>query len=148
MNRYKYGKDIEQALQIAIEAHKGQNDLEGKPYILHVLRVMHSVNTDKQKITAILHDVVEDTDWTFDKLKQEGFSDEIVKAIDSVTKRKGEEYLTFVNRSNKNVIGRIVKIADITDNIDIKRIKKPTKKTFEMMKRYRKALRILKVNCN
>jgi len=148
MNRYKYGKDIEQALQIAIEAHKGQNDLEGKPYILHVLRVMHSVNTDKQKITAILHDVVEDTDWTFDKLKQEGFSDEIVKAIDSVTKRKGEEYLTFVNRSNKNVIGRIVKIADITDNIDIKRIKKPTKKTFEMMKRYRKALRILKVKCN
>ena len=104
---------------------------------------MHSVNTDEQKITALLHDVVEDTDWTFEKLKQEGFSDEIVEAIDSVTKRKGEDYFIFVNRSKNNVIGRIVKIADIKDNLNIKRIEKPTDKDFERMKRYRKALRIL-----
>ena len=134
---------IEKALQIAVESHKGQTDKSNTPYIFHVLRVMHSVNTDEQKITALLHDVVEDTDWTFDKLKQEGFSDEIVEAIDSVTKRKGEDYFTFVNRSKNNVIGRIVKIADIKDNLNIKRIEKPTDKDFERMKRYRKALRIL-----
>ena len=134
---------IEKALHIAVESHKGQTDKNNTSYIFHVLRVMHSVNTDEQKITALLHDVVEDTNWTFEKLKQEGFSDEIVEAIDSVTKRKGEDYFTFVNRSKNNVIGRIVKIADIKDNLNIKRIEKPTDKDFERMKRYRKALRIL-----
>ena len=87
---------IEKALQIAIKAHKGQTDVGGKPYILHVLRVMNSVDKDEEKITAILHDVVEDTDWTFNKLKKEGFSNEIIEAIDSVTKRKGEDYFAVI----------------------------------------------------
>ena len=134
---------IEKALQIAIKAHKGQTDVGGKPYILHVLRVMNSVDKDEEKITAILHDVVEDTDWTFNKLKKEGFSNKIIEAIDSVTKRKGEEYFTFVNRSKNNVIGRVVKIADIKDNANIKRIDNPKKKDFERVERYKKALKIL-----
>ena len=134
---------IEKALQIAIKAHKGQTDVGGKPYILHVLRVMNSVDKDEEKITAILHDVVEDTDWTFNKLKKEGFSNKIIEAIDSVTKRKGEDYFTFVNRSKNNVIGRVVKIADIKDNANIKRIDNPKKKDFERVERYKKALKIL-----
>ena len=135
---------IEKALQIAIKAHKGQTDVGGKPYILHVLRVMNSVDKDEEKITAILHDVVEDTDWTFNKLKKEGFSNKIIEAIDSVTKRKGEDYFTFVNRSKNNVIGRVVKIADIKDNMDIGRIDNPKKKDFERIERYKKALKMLK----
>ena len=134
---------IEKALQIAIKAHKGQTDVGDKPYILHVLRVMNSVDKDEEKITAILHDVVEDTDWTFNKLKKEGFSNKIIEAIDSVTKRKGEDYFTFVNRSKNNVIGRVVKIADIKDNANIKRIDNPKKKDFERVERYKKALKIL-----
>ena len=134
---------IEKALQIAVESHKGQTDKNNTPYIFHVLRVMHSVNTDGQKITALLHDVVEDTDWTFNKLKKEGFSNEIIEAIDSVTKRKGEDYFAFVNRSKNNIIGRVVKIADIKDNANIKRIDNPKKKDFERVERYKKALKIL-----
>ena len=134
---------IEKALQIAIKAHKGQTDVGDKPYILHVLRVMNSLDNDEEKITAILHDVVEDTDWTFNKLKKEGFSNEIIEAIDSVTKRKGEDYFAFVNRSKNNIIGRIVKIADIKDNANIKRIDNPKKKDFERVERYKKALKIL-----
>ena len=134
---------IEKALHIAVESHKGQTDKNNTPYIFHVLRVMHSVNTDEQKITALLHDVVEDTDWTFNKLKKEGFSNEIIEAIDSVTKRKGEDYFAFVNRSKNNIIGRIVKIADIKDNANIKRIDNPKKKDFERVERYKKALKIL-----
>ena len=135
---------IEKALQIAINAHKGQTDVGGKPYILHVLRVMNSVDKDEEKITATLHDVAEDTSWTLDKLKKEGFSNEIVDAVDSVTRRETEDYFTFVNRSKKNIIGRVVKIADIKDNMDIGRIDNPKKKDFERIERYKKALKILK----
>ena len=135
---------IEKALQIAINAHKDQTDVGGKSYILHVLRVMNSVDKDEEKITATLHDVVEDTSWTLDKLKKEGFSNEIVDAVDSVTRRETEDYFTFVNRSKKNIIGRVVKIADIKDNMDIGRIDNPKKKDFERIERYKKALKILK----
>ena len=80
---------LEKAIAIAVEAHRGARDKYGAPYILHPLRVMHRVQTEPEKIVAILHDVIEDTPWTFNRLRAEGFPDEILAALDCVTKREG-----------------------------------------------------------
>src|SRR6476659_4093596 len=107
---------LEKAISIAVEAHRGQKDKNGKPYILHPISVMGKVDTETEKIVAVLHDVVEDTDWTFDQLKKEGFPQEIIEALDGVTKREGESYEDFVNRSARNPSSRRIKLADIEDN--------------------------------
>ncbi len=131
---------IERAIAIAAEAHTGQVDKAGAPYIFHVLRVMLAVETLDERIAAVLHDVVEDTSWTLDQLSGEGFSDEVVQAIDSVTRRTGETYEEFVARAGKNPLGRRVKIADLADNSDLRRIAAPTAEDYARIERYRLAM--------
>jgi (p)ppGpp synthase/HD superfamily hydrolase len=130
---------LEKAISIAAEAHRGQKDKNGKPYILHPISVMGKVHTETEKIVAVLHDVVEDTDWTFDKLKTEGFPQEIIDALDGVTKRDGEEYENFVDRSAKNPISRRIKLADLEDNMDARRMREMTDKDMARLRKYRKA---------
>ena len=134
---------LEAAVKIAVEAHKGQKDKYGAPYSLHPLRVMVRVNSEEEKIVAILHDVVEDTDWTFDDLRKEGFSAEIIDALDCVTKREGEAYEDFVNRSATNSLARRVKLADLEDNMDIRRLETVTPKDMERLNKYLRAWRYL-----
>jgi len=122
---------------------KGQVDKAGKPYVLHPLRIMFSLHTDEEKIVGVLHDVVEDSDWTFEGLREEGFSETIIEALKSVTAVEGEEYDDFVRRAHANPIGRNVKIADVTDNLDIKRIAGPSDRDFQRLKKYRRALAFL-----
>src|SRR5262252_4801617 len=99
---------LEKAIGIAVGAHKGQKDRYGAPYILHPLRVMTCVQTTREKTVAILHDVVEDTDWTFEKLRAERFPDEIISALDCLTKREKEPYEDLVKRSAANPLARPV----------------------------------------
>lgn len=113
---------LEKAIAIAVSAHQGQRDRAGLPYILHPIRVMGRVNSVPQKTVAILHDVVEDTHWTLADLQREGFPQLILEAVDSVTKRQGEPYEDFVKRSAANPLGRTVKIADLEDNMDLRRL--------------------------
>ncbi len=130
---------LEKALAIAVAAHKGQKDRYGAPYILHPLRVMARVEDPQVKTVAILHDVVEDTEWTFEQLKREGFSAEILKALDCVTKREGEAYKDFVRRSASNPLARCVKLADLEDNMDVRRLPEITEKDRERLAKYLKA---------
>jgi len=135
---------LEKAIGIALEAHRGQRDRTGAPYILHPMRVMAGVDSDIEKIVAILHDVVEDTDWTFERLTQEGFPDEVIEALKCVTKCEGEEYEDFVKRSASNEIARIVKLADLEHNMDARRLSNVTEKDVERLKKYIRAWRFLK----
>jgi len=135
---------LEKAISIAVEAHRGQRDRTGAPYILHPMRVMAGVDSDTEKMVAILHDVVEDTDWTFEKLAQEGFSDEVIEALKCVTKREGEEYENFVKRSAGNETARRVKIADLEHNMDARRLSEATEKDVERLRKYVRAWRSLK----
>jgi (p)ppGpp synthase/HD superfamily hydrolase len=80
---------LESAIALAVEAHRGQLDKSGRPYILHPLRVMFRCTTDLERTVAVLHDVVEDTGRTFDDLRRLGFSEEVIAALDGVTKREG-----------------------------------------------------------
>jgi (p)ppGpp synthase/HD superfamily hydrolase len=139
---------LEKAIAIAVEAHRGQKDKSGAPYILHPLRVMARVQTEHEKIVAVLHDVVEDHGnvWPAERLRKEGFDDCILDALDRVTKRKDESYEQFVERSAANPISRAVKIADLEDNMDIRRLNDVTEKDRERLKKYLAAHRRLLEN--
>lgn len=107
---------VERAIEIAIEAHAGQRDRAGQPYILHPLRVMLAQDDDASRVVAVLHDVVEDSDWTPDDLRREGFPEGIIVALDALTRREGEPYMDYIDRAGANQTAREVKIADLRDN--------------------------------
>ena len=135
---------LERAIQIALEAHTGQLDKGGSPYILHPLRVMGNVDGESEKIVAVLHDVVEDSNWTFEALLAEGFSIEVIEALKSVTKNSdNEDYDSFIQRAIRNPIGHKVKIADLRDNLDVTRITEMGEKDLRRINKYKKALKIL-----
>ena len=136
--------NIERAIQIAVAAHAGIKDKGGKPYILHPIKVMMRVETEEEQIVAILHDVVEDTDWTFDALRNEGFSETVIEALETVTKQsEDEDYEDFIKRSLRNDIGRKVKIADLRENLDVTRIGKLSEKDIKRINKYNRALKTL-----
>ena len=135
---------LERAIEIATEAHKGQYDKAGNDYIGHPLRVMDMGRTEEEKIVGVLHDVVEDTDWTFERLAAEGFSQEIIAALRCVTKRsENENYDDFIERVKKNPLATAVKINDLTDNMDIRRLPYLSDKDIKRLKKYLKAYKKL-----
>ena len=136
--------DLERAIQIAVKAHAGFRDKGGNPYIVHPIAVMMRCETNNEKIVAILHDVVEDSEWTFDALRDEGFSEKVVEALKAVTKvSKDEDYDNFIQRCSNNKIGRIVKIADLRDNLDITRMGELSEKDIKRVNKYKRALEFL-----
>lgn len=134
---------INRAIAIAVAAHAGQFDQGGEPYVFHPLRLMLQMKTEQAQIVAVLHDVVEDSNWTFDMLAAEGFSDEIIAAVDAMTKRAGESRLEAAARAVKNPLARIVKLADNADNSDLSRIPNPTVRDFARLEEYRKVRQLL-----
>ncbi len=128
---------IEKALGIALEAHRGQTDKYGQPYVLHPLRLMHQFRDPELQTIAVLHDVVEDSDWTLDQLKTEGFSERIVQAVDALTRRDEESYTSLIERAAENPLAKQVKLADLEDNMDIRRMKTVGDADRERLNRYR-----------
>lgn len=109
--------DLTTAIRIAAELHHGQVDKSGLPYILHPLRVMLAMDDDLSRTVAVLHDVAEDCEDGWQALHDAGFSDEVLDAIDHLTRREGETYEGFIQRARLSPIARKVKIADIRDNL-------------------------------
>jgi (p)ppGpp synthase/HD superfamily hydrolase len=135
---------LEKAIGIAVKAHHGQVDKYGAPYIGHVMRVMNGGRTVEEKICGVLHDVVEDTDWTFEQLAAEGFSPVIIEALRCVTKlSEDEDYDHFVQRTLQNRLACLVKLNDLTDNMDIKRVSEVTAKDIPRLNKYLKAYRTI-----
>lgn len=128
--------------RVAARAHAKAVRKDGTPYIANPIRVAIRCESKLQKIVALLHDVVEDTDVTFDDLRELGFTEEVITAVDSVTKRPGETYADFVLRSKANPVGRIVKLADIDDNLEDQSALDPEEAAF-LSKRYIKAQEVL-----
>lgn len=134
---------LERAIEIAAQAHAGQRDKAGAPYILHPLRVMLRVETETERIAAVLHDVVEDSGWTLDQLRAEGFAPDVLETIEALTRRPEESYEDFVLRAGAHPIARRVKQADLADNTDSTRIAEPTAHDGARMERYRRAIALL-----
>ena len=137
---------IDDAISIAADAHKGQKDKAGNPYIFHPLRMMLKMKDDQSRMTAMLHDVLEDSIWTFEALRDQGFSEEIIEALDGVTDRKdqGESYEEFVMRAARNPISLEVKIADLEDNMNMFRLEEIRPKDLERLAKYHRSWKWLK----
>jgi (p)ppGpp synthase/HD superfamily hydrolase len=135
-----YDKLLDKAIRIASEAHKNQTDKYGAPYLGHVTRVMERGSTIEEKIVGVLHDTVEDTPWTFEALAKEGFPPEILDALRCVTKTsEHEDYEAFVQRTKTNPLAIRVKLNDLSDNMDIRRMPVITEKDLPRLNKYLKA---------
>ncbi len=135
----------EKALRIAAAAHEGQFDKGGKPYILHPLTVAAKVERPEEKIAALLHDVVEDTDVTLEELA-EIFPPQIVDAVDRLTKKKGPGYSLekYLEGIRENETARKVKLADLEHNMDLSRIAQPTAEDYRRRETYRRCMEYLR----
>ncbi len=139
---------LARALAIAAEAHAEQKDKSGRPYIEHPLRVMAAFAAEpgaageQLRMIAILHDVVEDAPaWPLTRLREEGFTPEVLAAVDHLSRREGESYTDFVARAISHPLALRVKLADLRDNMDLTRLPELDDKTVARLRRYHKAWR-------
>lgn len=135
--------NLERAIAIALEAHQGQLDKAGAPYVLHPLRVMLRLKSEPARIAAVLHDVVEDSNWTLEGLAREGFSAEVLAALECLTKQEGEAYEAFMERVKTNPLAMDVKKADLLDNLDLLRLPELSEKDLTRLAKYHRAWKAL-----
>ena len=135
--------NLDKAIVIATNAHAGQLDKAGQPYILHPLRLMFRFQAEVERIVAVMHDVVEDSEVTLDDLRSFRFSEQIIEAIDYLTKKEGETYTDFITRVSSNDIASKIKAEDIKDNLDLTRLDKIGEKDLARIKKYHSALAYL-----
>lgn len=136
--------ELTKAYFFAQEAHLGQVDKGGNDYFLHPLAVSGKVKTSPLKVIALLHDVMEDTNFTADDLKFAGFSKRTILGVTALSRKKGESYDDYLLRLSINQDAVIVKIADLEHNADLSRISAPTPKDFARTQKYREKLCLLK----
>lgn len=137
---------IDTAIEIATICHRNQKDLGGEFYILHPIRLMMKMQTNEEKIVAILHDVIEDSEMNISFIRAAGFSEDVIEALEYLTKRKGELYGNYIKRLSKNKIAKKVKVADLEDNMNIKRLSKLTDNSYKRFKKYHQAWSYLNSN--
>ena len=127
---------LDKAVSIAKLAHQGQVDKAGVDYINHPLRVMDAVEEEKEKIVAVLHDVVEDSEITLEDLRKHGFDDEVVIAVGCLTRLPGESYEKFIGRIKSNRLARNVKLQDLKDNMDLSRLETVSEKDLRLISQF------------
>lgn len=134
---------LEKAIKIAVNAHFGQTDKSGKPYILHPLRLMEQACTTTEKICAILHDVLEDTAVKVSDLREQGFTHDIIDALVALTKQDKEAYQQFIERIAQNPISVKVKLIDLYDNTRVSRLSELKEKDVDRLRKYIEAIKYL-----
>lgn len=128
---------IRKAIHIAVQAHSGQVDKGGNDYINHPFAVAGMVDSEDGQIAALLHDVIEDTTITLQDLRRQDIPEQVIKAVDCLTKRNGETLENYLNHIKSDPLATAVKLADLTHNSDLRRISAPTEKDFARVQRYR-----------
>ena len=134
---------IDIALAISKKAHAGQVDKAGIDYIQHPVYVASQVKTEQEKAVALLHDVLEDSDITAADLLAYGLSNEVVTAVQTLTKKKGQSYQDYLEKVKSNNLARVVKLADLKHNSDLSRLKSVSDTDRERVKKYKNAIRYL-----
>lgn len=137
-----YTDNTRKAMKIAYKVHDGQVDKAGLPYIFHPIHLAEQMDTEEECIVALLHDVVEDTDVTFEDLEKE-FSQTVIDALKLLTHDKSVDYMEYVKTIKNNPIARNVKLADLKHNSDMTRLLSVTEKDIERYNKYQKAIQIL-----
>ena len=138
-----YTEKTKKALKLCFEAHKAQHDKSGMPYVFHPFHLAEQMKDENTTIVALLHDVIEDTDYTFNDLIAMGFDGAIIEAIKLMTHEEGVPYMDYVEKIKSNPIAREVKLADLRHNSDLSRLDAPTEKDKMRVEKYRKAIVLL-----
>ena len=138
-----YTELTKKALKLCFEAHKEQVDKSGMPYVFHPFHLAEQMTEEATTVVALLHDVVEDTDISFENLEIQGFSDEILNALKLLTHDKSIPYMDYVAEIKKNIIATKVKLADLKHNSDLTRLSVVDEKTLNRKKKYEKAIKFL-----
>lgn len=138
-----YTEKTKKALKLCFEAHKAQLDKSGMPYVFHPFHLAEQMKDENTTIVALLHDVIEDTDYTFNDLIAMGFDGAIIEAIKLMTHEEGVPYMDYVEKIKSNPIAREVKLADLKHNSDLSRLDAPTEKDKMRVEKYRKAIVLL-----
>lgn len=138
-----YTDKTKKALKLCFEAHKAQLDKSGMPYVFHPFHLAEQMKDENTTVVALLHDVIEDTDYTVDDLIVMDFDEEIIEAIKLMTHEDGVPYMDYVEKIKSNPIARKVKLADLRHNSDLSRLDTPTEKDKMRVEKYRKAIELL-----
>ena len=139
-----YTPMTKKALCIAYKAHEGQVDKTGIPYIFHPFHLAESMTDENSTIVALLHDVIEDTDWTIDDLEKEGFNEDILTALKLMTHNPAEPYMDYISRLSTCPVARQVKLADLYHNSDQTRVENPDEKMLKRWEKYDRTIQLLK----
>lgn len=131
------------ALKLSFEAHKNQVDKSGMPYVYHPFHLAEQMETEDAVIVALLHDVVEDTDYTIDDIKELGFSKRVIEALELMTHDKSVPYMDYVEKIKDNPIAKAVKIADLKHNSDLSRLDVVDDKARKRVEKYAAAIKLL-----
>lgn len=138
-----YTPTTKKALKLCFDAHKNQVDKSGMPYVFHPFHLAEQMEDEITTIVALLHDLVEDTDYTFNDLKQMGFSSEVIDALTLMTHDKSVPYMEYVNKIKENPIATAVKLADLKHNSDLSRLDTVDEKAIKRKEKYAEAIQIL-----
>jgi (p)ppGpp synthase/HD superfamily hydrolase len=130
---------VEDAIALATHAHAGQVDKAGQPYIEHILRVVRQLPDAEGQMLAALHDVCENCTYTLADLAAMGYPASMLQALECITKRHGEPYEAYIQRVKANPLARRVKLADLRDNMDMRRLAQPTQKDWDRLAKYQRA---------
>ena len=141
-----YTDETKKALKLCFEAHKNQVDKSGMPYVFHPFHVAEQMTDEATTIVALLHDVVEDTDYTLEDLAAEGFGKDLLEAVALMTHEDDVPYLDYVAKLKDNPIARAVKLADLAHNSDLSRIGEVDDETKQRLEKYKKAIALLNDN--
>ncbi len=138
-----YTKMTQEAMKICFEVHIEQKDKSGIPYVFHPIHLAEQMETEETIIVALLHDVVEDSDYSIEDLRKKGFSDAVLEAISLMTHADGVNYMDYVRPIKNNPIARVVKLADLRHNSDLTRLEVVDEKALERRNRYQEAIAFL-----
>lgn len=138
-----YTDKTKKALKLMFEAHKDQPDKSGIPYVFHPYHLAEQMETEETTIAALLHDVVEDTEYSFEDIEKLGFSKEVMEALKLLTHNKEVDYFDYVLKIKENPIAKAVKMADLKHNSDITRLDSVDEKALMRREKYLKAINIL-----
>ena len=138
-----YTELTKKAMKLCFAAHKNQVDKSGLPYVFHPFHLAEQMTDELTTVAALLHDVVEDTSYTFHDLREMGFPEEVLNALALLTHDDGTPYLDYVARLKDNRIARAVKLADLRHNSDLARLDYVDARALERAEKYRKAIELL-----
>ena len=138
-----YTNLTKKALKLCFEAHKEQVDKSGMPYVFHPFHLAEKMTDEATTVVALLHDVVEDTELTFEDLEKQGFGEEIISALKLLTHNDDTPYMDYVAKIKTNKIATAVKLADLRHNSDLSRLDTVDEKALKRKEKYEKAIKIL-----